>query len=138
MFRNLVAAIVSVCAVSTGSPAWSQNSPVEPTPPQNSPVEPTSPTSDQQYVARSFEELRKGCYKIQIETKQDCMGEEARLLFKHLGEKSPARTTETPKRWLRRDNGVNVYPWVVCWARDDGGGDDPIASMIYKCRIQKL
>jgi hypothetical protein len=31
MFRNLAAAIVSVCAVSTGSPAWSQNSPVEPT-----------------------------------------------------------------------------------------------------------
>jgi hypothetical protein len=108
MFRNLAIAIVSVCAVSTGSPARSQNSPVEPSPPQNSPVEPTSPTSNPQYVARSFEELREGCYQIQIETKQDCMGEEARVLFKRLGENSAARTTETAERWLRRQRRKRV------------------------------
>jgi hypothetical protein len=130
VFRNLAIAIVSVCAVSTGSPAWSQNSPVE-----APPLEPTSPTSDRQDGSPTFEVLSERCSKIQDATKHDCMGDEARLLFKRLGENSEKSTTETPERWLRRVTSAKVGQWVACWARDDGG--DPIASMIYRCRIGK-
>jgi hypothetical protein len=136
MFRNLAIAIVSACAVSIGSPAWSQNSPVE-----APPLEPTS--NRQSAAARSYDELRDVCRKIignnnnndEYCFKDSCCGEVARRLFKSLGENPEKSTTETPDRWLRRVTSAKVGQWVACWARDDGG--DPIASMIYRCRIGK-
>jgi hypothetical protein len=96
MFRNLAIAIVSVCAVSTGSPAWSQNSPVEPTTPQ----------LDRQYAPRKFAEVQHDCAAKRDAYKQ-CYGEEARLLFKKLGSdnwKSTIQVKAGDKSWLMREH----------------------------------
>jgi hypothetical protein len=123
MFRNLaMAAIVSVCAVSTGSPAWSQNSPGEAKP----------PPSDRQFAPSNFQQLQMSCLDIQSKTNDEyCYGEEARLLFKFLGD-NPSRTTQVGE-WLKRDN-TRGSPKIVCWTRNDSG-KDPIVSMIYACSV---
>jgi hypothetical protein len=117
MFRNLAIAIVSVCAVSTGSPAWSQ---------QNSPVEPTSPPPpDRQFASRGFEDLRQSCY-------DNCWGEEARLLFKLLGN-AQSKTYQIQVRdslWLER---VDTRRKIECWTRKDDDGDF-IVTMMYVCK----
>jgi hypothetical protein len=114
MFRNLAIALVSVCAVSTGSPAWSQNSPVEPTSP-----------SGRQYAPSNFAEDMDACYK-----KRDTNN-------------YPNRTTQIKskndsKQWIQRGNKVSddrvAVPQIFCWTRDDGDGD-PVSSMIYRCNI---
>jgi hypothetical protein len=119
MFRNLAIAIVSVCAVSTGSPAWSQN-------------KQDQPPSDGKQSAPS--DLEGNCRKNQtvIDGQSYCRGEEARLLFKKLGD-SRNPTTETVgkgfKKWLQRENSN-----AICWTREDGGGDY-IVSMTYACTV---
>ncbi|SRR5713101_5057334 len=125
MFRNLAIAIVSVCAVSTGSPAWSQNSPVEPTTPQ----------SDRQYAPREFAQVQHDC-AAKLDAKKYCYGEEARLLFKRLGNdnwKSTSQVKAGDKSWIRREHNDD-YAHIVCWASDEGDGD-PIVSMKYQCWI---
>jgi hypothetical protein len=86
MFRNLAIAIVSVCAVSTGSPAWSQNTQDQPDLP---------PSVDQQFTQSDIGTLRENCQKRLTRNKDNqqlyCTGEEARLLFKILNE---FKTTE--------------------------------------------
>jgi hypothetical protein len=128
MFRNLAMAMVSVWAVSTGSPAWSQNSPVEP----------TAPPSERQFAPSDVKELQGTCRAIQSKTGSDCKGEEARLLFKYLGNKFPDRRTtqftdKWKRRWLQRDDGENAK--IICWTRVEDGDGDPIESRVYECRM---
>jgi hypothetical protein len=132
MFRNLAIAIVSVCTVSTGSPAWSQN-------PQD---QPGPPPSDGQQFAQSdlqshFDKLREKCQDRLTQNKVDkqfyCTGEEARLLFKILKE-FKADTTETVvdgTRWFQRVQERNTR----CWAREESDGKDFIVSMSYACKL---
>jgi hypothetical protein len=82
------------------------------------------------------------CYKKR-DTNKYCDGEEARVLFKTLGNNYPNRTTQIKskndsKQWIQRGNKVSddrvAVPQIFCWTRDDGDGD-PVSSMIYRCNI---
>jgi hypothetical protein len=126
MFRNLAIAIVSVCAVSTGSPAWSQNSPVEP----------TELPADRQYAASNFEGVQHACY-VKRNANKHCYGEEARPLFNKLDWKSTTQIHADNGKWYFQRIHSDNYGKILCWARDDGGGD-PVSSMIYECRIDDI
>jgi hypothetical protein len=122
MFRNLAMVMVSVCAVSLGSPAWSQNSPDDATP----------PPPDYQVAPGDFVQHQKTCLEMQrkADDKRFCTGDIAQHLFKKLGKDSPSSTTED-RGWLIRKS---AEAYVRCWAKPDRDGD-PIVSMSYFCHI---
>jgi hypothetical protein len=122
MLRNPAIAIMSLCAVSIGSPAWAQNSPDEDKPP---PVEYQGEPSD-------FAQYQNTCKELQKKSGNGfCWGDVARSLFKQLGKNTPPRTTQDGK-WLKRES---AQGFLQCWARNDNDGD-PVVSMIYACRVR--
>jgi hypothetical protein len=135
MFRNLAIAIVSVCAVSTACPAWSQNT-------QDQPDDP--PPSDGIQFERidlpsHFKMLRDKCEERPIRNTINkelyCTGEEARRLFKILKELNAATTETISKtdgtRWFQRVQ----QNQTLCWAREESDGKDIIASISYACKL---
>ena len=132
MFRNLAIAIVSVCAVSTGSPAWSQNTQDQLGPP---------PADSQQFAQSNlqshFDKLRENCQKRQnlnkVNNEPYCTGEEARRLFKILKEFNADTTdvvADDRTRWFQRE-----LQHTRCWAREESDGKDFIVSMSYACKL---